>query len=70
MNSEHKPVKVKTIWNARKKKMKKLANRTAASLGTIAASHSSRGHVQEAKLSWDVAADETSADVRNETVLI
>ena len=60
----------KTIWNATKKKMKKIAKRTAASRGTIAASHSSRGHVQEAKLSWDVAADETSPDERNETVLI
>ena len=60
----------KTIWTATKKKMKKIAGRTAASRRTIAASHSSQGHVQEGKLSWNVAADETSPDARNETVLI
>jgi len=51
MNSEQRPFEKKTIWNARKRKMRKLANRTAASLGAVAASHSSRSHVQETKLS-------------------
>jgi uncharacterized protein YdbL (DUF1318 family) len=51
MNSEQRPVEKKTIWNARKRKMRKLANQTDASLETVAASHSSRGHVRETKLS-------------------
>ena len=60
----------KTIWNATKKKMKKIEERAAASERTQAASRFSHGHVQEEKLSENLEADETSHDEKSETFLI
>ena len=60
----------KTIWNATKKKMKKIEERAEASGRTQAASLFSHGHVPEEKLSGNLEADETSHDEKSETFLI